>query len=151
MKKREKIPEEEVEVVHHVHVVVLAAAVPLPRVSSVPFEVNATSPATAMSSSASAGAKGGSPIDAKREEFRKYLEKEGILESLTRALVQLYEEPEKPDNGLTYLQNKFTGREALMLEKEALANEVEALKKKVDRQSRRSHCSFIEVILLSLS
>ena len=26
-------------------------------------------------------------IDAKREEFRKYLEKEGVLESLTKALV----------------------------------------------------------------
>ncbi len=33
-------------------------------------------------------AKGSGPIDAKREEFRKYLEKEGILESLTRALVR---------------------------------------------------------------
>ena len=28
-------------------------------------------------------------IDAKREEFRKYLEKEGVLESLTKALVWL--------------------------------------------------------------
>ena len=27
-------------------------------------------------------------IDAKREEFRKYLEKEGVLESLTKALVK---------------------------------------------------------------
>ena len=26
-------------------------------------------------------------IDARREEFRKYLEKEGILESLTKSLV----------------------------------------------------------------
>ena len=26
-------------------------------------------------------------IDTKREEFRKYLEKEGVLESLTKALV----------------------------------------------------------------
>ena len=28
-------------------------------------------------------------IDARREEFRKYLEKEGILESLTKSLVIL--------------------------------------------------------------
>jgi hypothetical protein len=28
-----------------------------------------------------------SPVDAKREEFRKYLEKEGVLDSLTKALV----------------------------------------------------------------
>ena len=29
--------------------------------------------------------------DAKKEEFRKYLEKAGILELLTKSLVQLYE------------------------------------------------------------
>ena len=30
-------------------------------------------------------------MDAKREEFRKYLEKAGVLELLTKSLVQLYE------------------------------------------------------------
>ena len=29
-------------------------------------------------------------IDARREEFRKYLEKEGILESLTKSLVIIF-------------------------------------------------------------
>lgn len=33
-------------------------------------------------------AKSTAQIDAKREEFRKYLEKEGVLESLTKALVR---------------------------------------------------------------
>ena len=49
-------------------------------------------------------------VDAKREEFRKYLEKEGILESLTKALVTLYEEPEKPNDALGYLKNNFAGK-----------------------------------------
>ena len=31
----------------------------------------------------------GSSMDAKREEFRKYLEKEGVLEYLTKQLVRL--------------------------------------------------------------
>ena len=31
------------------------------------------------------------PQDAKKEEFRKYLEKAGVLELLTKSLVQLYE------------------------------------------------------------
>nr|ACO15451.1 C-Myc-binding protein [Caligus clemensi] len=51
--------------------------------------------------------KSANPIDAKREEFRKYLEREGILQSLTSVLVSLYEEPEKPKDGLLYLKNNF--------------------------------------------
>ena len=33
------------------------------------------------------GSSGGNSIDAKREEFRKYLDKEGVLEYLTKQLV----------------------------------------------------------------
>ncbi|EEB14687.1 C-Myc-binding protein, putative [Pediculus humanus corporis] len=36
------------------------------------------------------------PIDSKREEFRKYLERAGVMDALTKVLVALYEEPEKP-------------------------------------------------------
>ena len=32
----------------------------------------------------------------KREQFRRYLEKSGVLDTLTKVLVALYEEPEKP-------------------------------------------------------
>ncbi|KAL0221134.1 hypothetical protein RCL1_000988 [Eukaryota sp. TZLM3-RCL] len=42
--------------------------------------------------------------DAKKEEFRKYLEKCGIIDTLTKALVALYEEPDRPTNGLEYLR-----------------------------------------------
>ncbi|XP_028414017.1 c-Myc-binding protein-like [Dendronephthya gigantea] len=44
--------------------------------------------------------------DSKREEFRKYLEKAGVLDAITKILVSLYEEPEKPTNALEYL-SKF--------------------------------------------
>ena len=93
------------------------------------------------------------PIDTKREEFRKYLEKEGILESLTKALVrdtkalkssriwrqylfscfqvQLYEEPDKPSNALSYLQDRFANREVLQVENDALKKEITLLKEKV--------------------
>nr|CAD7569436.1 unnamed protein product [Timema californicum] len=40
------------------------------------------------------------PIDSKREEFRKYLERAGVMEALTKVLVGLYEEAEKPTNAL---------------------------------------------------
>lgn len=40
--------------------------------------------------------------ESKREQFRRYLEKAGVLESLTNVLVALYEETEKPNNALEY-------------------------------------------------
>lgn len=42
------------------------------------------------------------PIDIKREEFRKYLERAGVMEALTKVLVLLYEETEKPTDALEY-------------------------------------------------
>nr|XP_031539932.1 C-Myc-binding protein isoform X2 [Vicugna pacos] len=40
--------------------------------------------------------------DSKREQFRRYLEKSGVLDTLTKVLVALYEEPEKPNSALEY-------------------------------------------------
>eukprot|EP01135_Chromosphaera_perkinsii_P010577 Nk52_evm15s2171 gene=Nk52_evmTU15s2171 len=42
--------------------------------------------------------------DSKKEEFRKYLEKSGTIDALTKVLVGLYEEPEKPSNALDFLK-----------------------------------------------
>jgi hypothetical protein len=42
------------------------------------------------------------PIDSKREEFRKYLERAGVMDALTKVLVSLYEQAEKPDDALQY-------------------------------------------------
>eukprot|EP00449_Zooxanthella_nutricula_P031724 CAMPEP_0198491026 /NCGR_PEP_ID=MMETSP1462-20131121/2528_1 /TAXON_ID=1333877 /ORGANISM="Brandtodinium nutriculum, Strain RCC3387" /LENGTH=47 /DNA_ID= /DNA_START= /DNA_END= /DNA_ORIENTATION= len=41
--------------------------------------------------------------DSQKEEFRKYLEKNGIISQLTRVLVGLYEEPERPPNAIDYI------------------------------------------------
>ena len=38
--------------------------------------------------------------DSKKEEFRKYLEKGGVIDEMTKVLVSLYEEPEKPSNAV---------------------------------------------------
>ena len=77
-------------------------------------------------------------IDAKREDFRKYLEKEGILETLTKSLVALYEAPDKPADPLCFLRNNFAGQnieelqetvKKLTAEKEKLLVDVETLSK----------------------
>ena len=46
--------------------------------------------------------------DSKKEEFRKYLEKSGVIDALTKVLVGLYEEPERPTNAIDYIK-KFLG------------------------------------------
>ena len=43
----------------------------------------------------------------KKEEFRKYLEKGGVIDKLTKVLVGLYEEPEKPENVTAYLKKSL--------------------------------------------
>jgi len=67
-------------------------------------------------------------IDARREEFRKYLEKEGILESLTKVLVALYEEPDKPSDALSFVRNNFASSEMQLMR-----SQVENLTKENDQ------------------
>ena len=42
--------------------------------------------------------------EAKKEEFRTYLEKAGVIDQLTKVLVGLYEEPEKPGNAVDFIK-----------------------------------------------
>ena len=73
-------------------------------------------------------------IDARREEFRKYLEKEGILVSLTKVLVALYEEPDKPSDALSFAKNNFASNElqAMRIQVDNLIKENEQLKTKIN-------------------
>jgi len=65
-------------------------------------------------------------IESKREEFRTYLERTGVIDAFTRALVSLYEETEKPNDALQYMCKYFAG-----LSKDD--GEVQALKKRAGR------------------
>eukprot|EP00356_Strombidium_inclinatum_P013745 CAMPEP_0170493002 /NCGR_PEP_ID=MMETSP0208-20121228/13214_1 /TAXON_ID=197538 /ORGANISM="Strombidium inclinatum, Strain S3" /LENGTH=71 /DNA_ID=CAMNT_0010768857 /DNA_START=11 /DNA_END=226 /DNA_ORIENTATION=+ len=61
----------------------------------------------------------------KKEEFRKYLEKAGVIDQLTKVLVGLYEEPEKPSNTIEFIKRQLgapsdTDVEQLMAENEEL-------------------------------
>ena len=42
-------------------------------------------------------------IEAKKDEFTAYLEKTEVVDQLTKVLVSLYEESEKPNNPLEYI------------------------------------------------
>lgn len=46
-------------------------------------------------------------IEAKREEFRKYLEESGVVAALTQALIKLYEEENKPSCAVKYVRQRM--------------------------------------------
>ncbi|XP_046569492.1 c-Myc-binding protein-like [Haliotis rubra] len=71
--------------------------------------------------------------DSKREEFRKYLEKAGVLDALTKVLVGLYEEPEKPNNALDLLRQHIGAAGPDTADVEALKLEVSELRAKCEQ------------------
>jgi len=71
--------------------------------------------------------------DSKREEFRKYLEKAGVLDALTKVLVGLYEEPEKPNNALDFLKQHLGASGPDTADVEALKLEVTELRQKCEQ------------------
>ena len=74
----------------------------------------------------------------KKEEFRKYLERAGVIDQLTKVLVGLYEEPEKPSNAIEFIK-KYLGApsdtdvEQLKAENDALKKEKNELEKKIQQ------------------
>jgi len=73
------------------------------------------------------------PADSKREEYRKYLEKAGVLDALTKVLVGLYEEPEKPNNALDFLKMNLGANGPEAADIEALKLEVTELRQKTEQ------------------
>lgn len=43
-------------------------------------------------------------LEAKREQFRRYLERSGVIDSLSKALIKLYEESNKPEDAIRYVR-----------------------------------------------
>ena len=72
----------------------------------------------------------------KKEEFRKYLEKAGVIDQLTKVLVGLYEEPEKPGNVIEFIKKSLgapsdTDVDQLMAENEGLKRTQDDLNSKI--------------------
>ncbi|EPZ32489.1 Associate of Myc 1 domain-containing protein [Rozella allomycis CSF55] len=81
-------------------------------------------------------------VDQKKEDFRKYLEKNGIIDSLTKVLVGLYEESEKPENPLEFIKAYLGGPanidvEALRAENEDLRRQNDELLEKVNELTQK--------------
>ncbi|KAM8790869.1 C-Myc-binding protein isoform 1-T1 [Rhynchonycteris naso] len=70
--------------------------------------------------------------DSKREQFRRYLEKSGVLDTLTKVLVALYEEPEKPNSALDFLKHHLGAATPENPEIEILRLELAEMKEKYE-------------------
>ncbi|XP_023019586.1 c-Myc-binding protein homolog [Leptinotarsa decemlineata] len=79
------------------------------------------------------------PSEGKREEFRKYLEKNGIMDALTKVLVNLYEEVDKPEDALQYIIDKLSIQAGLDTQKQLISklenanNQVKSLEEQLEQ------------------
>ncbi|XP_041868331.1 C-Myc-binding protein [Melanotaenia boesemani] len=71
--------------------------------------------------------------ESKREQFRRYLEKSGVIETLTSVLVTLYEEPEKPNNALDFIKLHLGVVDPEQADAEALRMELADLQEKCNQ------------------
>ena len=75
-------------------------------------------------------------MENKREAFRKYLDEGGVLDSLTRVLVALYDEPENPESPLEYIK-QFLGSpngidvESLQKENDDMKEQIQVLENRI--------------------
>eukprot|EP00051_Salpingoeca_urceolata_P002300 m.48953 g.48953 ORF g.48953 m.48953 type:complete len:96 (+) comp12035_c0_seq1:306-593(+) len=67
-------------------------------------------------------------MDTSKKEFRQYLETTGVVDMLTKVMVGLYEEPEKPEDALKFIR-KHLGSAPSSSDAATLAEEVDRLKK----------------------
>ncbi|KAG5177069.1 hypothetical protein JKP88DRAFT_189471 [Tribonema minus] len=80
--------------------------------------------------------------ESKKEEFRKYLEKSGVIDALTKVLVGLYEEPERPSNAVDYIK-RYMGAptgvdiEAIRLQNEELKRDNELLRSQMQAMNEK--------------
>jgi len=74
----------------------------------------------------------------RREEFQKYLEKEGVIEELTKLFVYLYES-DRPDNALDYVRQFFNSNAPSNdADPAKLQAKIEELEKKIVRKRCRN-------------
>ncbi|XP_008291108.1 C-Myc-binding protein [Stegastes partitus] len=68
--------------------------------------------------------------ESKREQFRRYLEKSGVLDTITSVLVALYEETDKPSNALDFIKLHLGASGSEPVDAEALRLELADLQQK---------------------
>ncbi|KAK4754728.1 hypothetical protein SAY87_002832 [Trapa incisa] len=93
----------------------------------------------------------GQEKEAKKEAFRKYLESSGVVDSLTKVLVALYEQNDKPSSAIEFIQQKLGG--PTVTEYEKLQAELSDLQMKYEDllESHKKTCKELEQLKISHS
>ncbi|XP_055297181.1 c-Myc-binding protein homolog [Sitodiplosis mosellana] len=71
-------------------------------------------------------------IDCKRDQFRKYIESKGVVDSITKVLIKLLETPEKPEHPMDFIRQNLGASQAEERRIESLEQEVIGYKKEVE-------------------
>ncbi|WZN59259.1 hypothetical protein HKI87_01g07840 [Chloropicon roscoffensis] len=77
-------------------------------------------------------------MESKKDAFRKYLEGAGVIDAITKALVSLYEEPDKPVSGLEFLKTSLGAptkaeHDALVAEKDSIQAQLDDAKATIEK------------------
>ncbi|XP_065218025.1 c-Myc-binding protein [Planococcus citri] len=72
-------------------------------------------------------------IDSKREEFRKYLETAGVMDTITRILTMIYECTDKPADPLQFLRDEILKSSPVLLEETANAKYLESARERITK------------------
>jgi len=85
-------------------------------------------------------------MQTEKEQFRNYLKKTGIIDSLTRVFTTLYETQEKPQDPTDWLKSnlgQIIGVDIIALEKEneELKEKVKELNKLIKEQEKKEETS----------
>ncbi|KAB7501008.1 C-Myc-binding protein [Armadillidium nasatum] len=78
-------------------------------------------------------------MEPEREKFRAYVEKSGLMSTLTNVLVTLYEEPNKPNDALSYVMESLGAQRCDVKKMELLEEKVKELEK--ENESLREQLS----------
>lgn len=71
------------------------------------------------------------PIDNKRDQFRKYIESKGVIDTITKVLVKLLEAPVKPEHPIDFIRDNLGPTIAEQRRVEGLEQQVADYKKEV--------------------
>ena len=86
----------------------------------------------------------------RKEEFRRYLEQTNVIDVLTKVLVGLYEEPERPANAIEYIR-KYMGAptnidvHSIKKENEMLKAQIDKLTEELAESNARGHSTQLQI------
>lgn len=76
-------------------------------------------------------------VDNKRDQFRRYVESHGVVDMLTKVLIQLMTIPEKPENPIEFIREQVGASLKEKQQMKILEHEVEFYRQKVDELTKQ--------------